>query len=65
MPKMKSHSGAKKRFRVTKSGKIKRNYQNKNHILTKKASKRKMKLRQGTYLASKKETATLRNMIQR
>lgn len=65
MPKMKSHSGAKKRFRVTKSGKIKRNYQNKNHILTKKDSKRKMKLRQGTYLASKKETATLRNMIQR
>lgn len=65
MPKMKSHSGAKKRFRVTKSGKIKRNYQNKNHILTKKTSKRKMKLRQGTYLASKKETATLKNMIQR
>ena len=65
MPKMKSHSGAKKRFRVTATGKIKRNYQNKNHILTKKASKRKMKLRQGTYLASKKEAATLRNMIQR
>ena len=65
MPKMKSHSGAKKRFRVSSTGKIKRNHQNKNHILTKKASKRKMKLRQGTYLASKKEAATLRNMIQR
>ena len=48
MPKMKSHSGAKKRFRVSKSGKVKRNYQNKNHILTKKDSKRKMRLRQGT-----------------
>ena len=41
MPKMKSHSGAKKRFRVTASGKVKRAQQGKNHILTKKTSKRK------------------------
>ena len=33
MPKMKTHSGAKKRFRFTASGKIKRSKQNKNHIL--------------------------------
>ena len=64
MPKMKSHSGAKKRFRVSGSGKVKRNHQNKNHILTKKDSKRKMKLRQGTYLASNKEAATIKGMLQ-
>ncbi len=64
MPKMKSHSGTKKRFRVTKSGKVKRNFQNKNHILTKKASNRKMKLRQGTYLASAKEAKTVKDMLQ-
>ena len=45
MPKMKSHSGAKERFRVTTSGKVKRAQQGKNHILTKKTSKRKMGLR--------------------
>lgn len=64
MPKMKSHSGAKKRFRVSKSGKVKRNFQNKNHILTKKDSKRKMKLRQGTYLASAEEAKTVKLMLQ-
>ncbi|MDR0426741.1 MAG: 50S ribosomal protein L35 [Clostridiales bacterium] len=65
MPKMKSHSGAKKRFRVTKTGKIKRAQQNKNHILNKKASKRKMRLRQGAFMASEKEAKTIRTMIQR
>ena len=45
MPKMKSHSGAKKRFRTTASGKVKRAQQGKNHILTKKSSKRKRNLR--------------------
>lgn len=64
MPKMKSHSGAKKRFRVSKSGKVKRNFQNKNHILTKKTSKRKMKLRQGTHLASEQEARTIKGMLQ-
>ena len=41
MPKMKSSRGAKKRFKVTKSGKIKYNRANRRHILTKKSSKRK------------------------
>ena len=65
MPKMRSHSGAKKRFRVTASGRIKRGQQGKNHILTKKSSKRKMSLRQGAYMASDKEADTIRNMIQK
>ena len=64
MPKMKSHSGAKKRFRVSKNGKVKRSFQNKNHILTKKDSKRKMRLRQGTYLASAEESKTVKTMLQ-
>jgi len=41
MPKMKSHSGAKKRFKATGSGKIKRRRTNLRHILTKKSKKRK------------------------
>jgi large subunit ribosomal protein L35 len=45
MPKMKSHSGAKKRFRFTASGKVKRKHSHKNHILTKKKSDRIRKLK--------------------
>ena len=41
MPKMKTKAGAKKRFKVTGSGKIKRKHAFKSHILTKKATKQK------------------------
>lgn len=44
MPKMKTISGAKKRFRLTGTGKIKRKHAYKSHILTKKATKRKRNL---------------------
>ena len=44
MPKMKSHRGAAKRFRSTASGRFKRSKAFKNHILTKKTTKRKRKL---------------------
>ena len=44
MPKMKTVSGAKKRFKITGSGKIKRKHAFKSHILTKKAKKRKRNL---------------------
>lgn len=50
MPKMKTHTGAKKRFKLTKSGKIKRGHAFKSHILTKKSPKRKSNLRGGTYV---------------
>jgi large subunit ribosomal protein L35 len=50
MPKVKTHTGAKKRFRLTASGKIKRAKCNKNHILTKKNRKRVRGLSQGTYV---------------
>ena len=49
MPKLKTHSGAKKRFNLTKSGKVKRAHAYKSHILTKKDTKRKRGLRQGAY----------------
>ncbi len=45
MPKIKTHSGAKKRFRFTKTGKIKRAHAYKSHILNKKSTKRKRGLR--------------------
>lgn len=62
MPKMKSHSGAKKRFRLTANGQIKRAKQNKNHILNKKTRKRKRNLRQGGYVNAT-QAATIRSMI--
>ena len=45
MPKMKTHRGAAKRFRKTASGKYTRNKANKQHILTKKTTKRKRQMR--------------------
>ncbi|CAB4865098.1 unannotated protein [freshwater metagenome] len=44
MPKNKTHSGAKKRFRVTGSGKLMRERANKRHLLESKASKRTRRL---------------------
>ena len=48
--KMKSHRGASKRFKLTGSGKVKRNKAYKSHILTKKSPKRKRGLRKATTL---------------
>jgi large subunit ribosomal protein L35 len=55
MPKMKSNSGAKKRFKKTGSGKIKRKKAYKSHILTKKSSKRKRNLRKAEIVDSANE----------
>ena len=63
MPKQKSHSGAGKRFRVTKSGLVKRSCSGKNHILAKKSTKRKRNLRQGGYV-DETQAATIRGLIQ-
>ena len=48
MPKMKTKSSAKKRFKLTGSGKIKRKHAFKSHILTKKSKKRKLALTHDT-----------------
>ena len=50
MPKMKSHSSSKKRFKLSATGKVKRTKMGKNHILTKKSTKRKRALRKGGYV---------------
>ena len=48
MPKQKTKSSAKKRFKLTGTGKIKRKHAFKSHILTKKSKKRKLKLTHAT-----------------
>ena len=62
MPKLKTHSGAKKRFSLTKSGKVKRAHAFKSHILTKKDSKRCRRLRSEAY-ADVTNEATIKKMI--
>lgn len=51
MPKMKTHRGAAKRFRVTGSGKLVRRRANKSHILEKKSPKRKRSFRKNTVMS--------------
>lgn len=63
MPKMKSNRGASKTFKVTGSGKIKRNKAYKSHILTTKSTKRKRGLRKST-LVSKADFSRVKQMIQ-
>ncbi|WP_138205172.1 50S ribosomal protein L35 [Haloimpatiens lingqiaonensis] len=55
MPKMKTHRGAAKRFKVTGTGKLKRAKAFKSHILTKKSSKTKRNLRQTSYVSESQE----------
>ena len=62
MPKLKTHSGAKKRFNLTKAGKVKVAKAFKSHILTKKPTKRTRRLRQGGYADVTKEK-TIHKMI--
>jgi len=62
MPKIKTHSASKKRFRLTATGKVKRAKAFKSHILTKKSSKRKRGLRKST-LASSSNEAIIKTMI--
>ena len=62
MPKIKTHSGAKKRFKLTKSGKVKRSHAFRSHILTKKTTKRKRNLRKGAY-ADVTNEAAIKRMI--
>ena len=58
MPKIKTNRAAAKRFKVTGTGKLKRNKAYKSHILTKKSTKRKRNLRQATIT----DAANVKNM---
>ena len=62
MPKMKTKSGAKKRFRVRASGSIKRSQAFKRHILTKKTTKVKRQLR-GMLTVHESDAAQVRAML--
>ena len=62
MPKLKTHSGAKKRFNLTKNGKEKRAHAFKSHILTKKDTKRTRRLRSTAY-ADVTNVETIKKMI--
>ncbi|MFN3739167.1 MAG: 50S ribosomal protein L35 [Thermodesulfovibrionales bacterium] len=62
MPKLKTHSGAKKRFKVTGTGKIMRRKANKSHLLTGKPSKRTRRLRESA-IVSDSDYKKLRNLL--
>lgn len=57
MPKVKTHSSSKKRFKITGTGKIKRMKAYKSHILTKKSTKRKRNLRKAAIVSVANEPA--------
>jgi large subunit ribosomal protein L35 len=62
MPKIKVKSGAKKRFKLTGTGQVKRKHAYKSHILTKKATKRKRGLTHAT-LVSPADLANVKAML--
>ncbi len=62
MPKVKTKSGAKKRFKLTGTGKIKRKHAYKSHILTKKETKQKRNLTHKA-LVSKSDTPRVKKML--
>lgn len=62
MPKMKTHSSSKKRYKISANGKVRRAQAYKKHILTKKTTKRKRKLRQIVQV-SKAESKRVKNLL--
>ena len=62
MPKIKTNSGAKKRFKLSKTGKVIRAHAYKSHILNKKTIKRKRNLRQTT-VADKTNEKQIKKLI--
>lgn len=62
MPKLKTHRGAAKRFKKTKTGKIKRRMAFARHLMTAKSPKRRRNLRQGA-LVSAEDAGPLRRML--
>ena len=64
MPKMKSHRGARKRYSLTGTGKLKRFRAYKSHILTKKDAKRKRRLRRATTVTTPGEVRMIKRLLQ-
>ena len=62
MPKVKTHSSAKKRFKLTGSGKVKRFQANTSHLMRKKTKKAKLNLR-GSTLVSKADEKRIKSLL--
>ena len=62
MPKMKTHSGAKKRFKITARGKVKARHAMTSHILEKKSQKRKRRLGQD-FVVSKADSPRIKKLL--
>jgi large subunit ribosomal protein L35 len=62
MPKMKTHSAAKKRFKLTANGHVKHKQAHKSHLLTHESSKRKRKLR-GTKMVHKTNEQQIKRLL--
>ena len=62
MPKMKTHSSAKKRFKVTGTGKVKRNRARMRHLMRKKTTKAKRNLR-GAVIVDRTEHARIERLL--
>jgi large subunit ribosomal protein L35 len=63
MPKLKTRKGVKKRFKITKNGKVLRAKAGKRHILTKKSRKRKRNLRRSAVVKNKAMAKTIKKMM--
>ena len=63
MPKLKTKSGAKKRFRLTASGKVRRNYGYKRHGMRKRPQKMKRKARGSTIMSAVDARIVKRNFL--
>lgn len=61
-PKLKTHKGASKRFKITATGKIKRRKAYKSHLLTKKSAKRKKELKKATF-CSPCESSSIKKLL--
>jgi large subunit ribosomal protein L35 len=64
MPKTKTHSGAKKRFKLTGSGKVTRRRANKNHLLEHKSSRRTRRL-EGRVVLSDADAKSIKKLLRK
>jgi large subunit ribosomal protein L35 len=63
MPKMKSHRGAAKRFRITRNGKVLHRKATGNHMLTKKSSSRHRRVEGMAEVGSKADAKTVKRLL--
>lgn len=64
MPKLKTHRGAAKRFKLTGGKKVKFRHANRNHILTKRSTAQKRRLRVGSSRLNESDAKLVRRMLQ-